>query len=229
MKHYNNNLTFKEISVLDLSPHPQNPNTHSQQNLNEITFSIENVGYIDPVVVRPYNGKYQILSGEGRFLACKKSGKNSIPVIIVELDDEKALAYMIASNEIPRSSEINPERFETVIQTLHSINEDFKWESIGLSNEEASALLNFNKNVINDGDMDIDPHEGIKEKVKPLRLDLEQRAFLDYVIQVFKEVTESSNIPESEAVMAILADWVAGVTEIPLDDEDIQSDTNLNS
>lgn len=223
MKAYDNKLNFKKVDITSLVPHPENPNTHSQQNLNEITASIENVGYVDPIVVRPYGDSYQILAGEGRFLACKKSGTTEIPVVIVELNDEQALAYMLASNEIPRSSEINPEKFENVIKTLHSINEDFNWGSIGLSNEEANALLNLNLNVINDGDMSSDPHEGINERAKPLKLDLEQRAFLDYVVHIFREATDSPKMPETEIVMAILADWVAGVTS-PSGSEDVETD-----
>lgn len=228
MKPHNNNLKFNELSIHDLLPHPKNPNTHSQQNLNEIIASIDNVGYIDPVIVRPYGEQYQILAGEGRFLACKKSGISTIPVVIVELNDEQALSYMIASNEIPRSSEINPERFENVIQTLHSINEDFNWESIGLTQEEANSLLNVNLNVINDGDMNSDPHDGIQEKVKPLRLDTQQRVFLDYVVQVFREVTDSPKLPEPEIVMHILADWIAGISEAPIEENDTEPDLQIN-
>ena len=228
MKPYDNKLNFKDVDVTSLVPHPKNPNTHSQKNLNEITASIANVGYVDPIIVRPYQGQYQILAGEGRFLACKRIGKTSIPVIVVELNDEQALSYMIASNEIPRSSEINPERFETVIQTLHSINEDFNWESIGLSKEEADALLNINVNVINDGDMHTAPDDGIKDKVKPLRLDLEQRTFLDYVVGVFREVTDSPKLPEAEIVISVLADWVSSITEIPTNDSDHESELDIN-
>ena len=207
-----NKLKFLNLKIDLLDTHPKNPNTHSKANLNEIAASINSVGYIDPLVVRPYNNRYQILAGEGRFLACKMNGLTQIPVICVELSDEQALAYMVASNEIPRSSEINAGKFEEIIHTLNSIDPNFNWNSIGLSDQEAGALLNFDVNVINDGDPKSDLHDGIKEKVKPLRLSLEQRAFLEYVIEVYNEVAEEPAPHETEAIMFILSDWVASVS-----------------
>lgn len=207
-----NKLKFINLDLELLDTHPKNPNTHSKANLNEISSSINNVGYIDPLVVRPHNNRYQILAGEGRFLACKMNGMAQIPVICVELNDEQALAYMVASNEIPRSSEINPNKFEEIIHTLNSIDPNFNWNSIGLSDQEAGALLNFDVNVINDGDPKTDLHDGIKEKVKPLRLNIEQRAFLEYVIEVYNEIAEEPAPHETEAIMYILSDWVASVS-----------------
>lgn len=208
---YDNQLEYKKISISDLIPHPKNPNTHSKININEISASIETVGYIDPIIVRPHGDGYQILAGEGRYLACKQAGIREVPVISVVLDDEQALAYMVASNEIPRSSEINPNKFEDVIKTLNSINPNFNWTSIGLSEQEAGTLLNFDINVINDGSPSDDLHEGIKEKVKPIRLDLEQRAFVDYVVHMFNSLEENSKIPETEVIMCILSDWLSAI------------------
>lgn len=207
-----NKLQYKKINIADLVPHPQNPNTHSKVNINEITASILAVGYIDPIIVRPYGDSYQILAGEGRYLACKNGGINEVPVISVELTDEQALAYMVASNEIPRSSEINPNKFEEVIKTLNNINPDFNWTSIGLSDQEAGALLNFDVDVINDGAPSGDMHEGIKEKIKPLRLTLEQRAFVDYIVHVFNSLQETPAPHENEVIMYILSDWLSSVS-----------------
>lgn len=221
---YDNQLEYKKIHISDLTPHPQNPNTHSKVNINEITASIETVGYIDPIIVRPHGDAYQILAGEGRYLACKHAGINEVPVISVVLTDEQALAYMVASNEIPRSSEINANKFEEVIKTLNSINPNFNWTSIGLSEQEAGALLNFDINVINDGAPSDDLHDGIKDKVKPIRLDLEQRAFIDYVVHVFNSLDENSKLPETEVIMCILSDWLS--TVIPAQASENSQDSN---
>lgn len=228
IKHIDNKLEYKHVKLSSLEPHPNNPNTHSQTNLNEIAASINNVGYIDPVIVRPFNGKFQILAGEGRYMACQLNGIDTIPVICVELSDEQALAYMIASNEIPRSSEINPNKFEEVIKTLNSMDPNFQWNSIGLSDQEAGALLNFNADIVNDGAPTTDIHEGIKEKVKPLRLNLEQRAFVEYAISVYNEIAEEPAPHETEAVMHIIGDWLAGMTS-PVEDSDVITDLNTEN
>ena len=43
-------------------------------------------------------GKFEIVAGERRWLASQNAGLNEIPVIILDIDDEKSLEFAIVEN-----------------------------------------------------------------------------------------------------------------------------------
>ena len=47
---------------------------------------------LEPIVVRPFGGRLQIVMGERRFRASKIAGKTTIPAIVKEMSDEDAHA-----------------------------------------------------------------------------------------------------------------------------------------
>ena len=61
---------------------------------------------MQPIVVRPYNGSYQIVAGERRYRACKQLGLKTIPAIIKNLSDEEVTEISLIEN-IQRQ-ELNP-------------------------------------------------------------------------------------------------------------------------
>ena len=61
---------------------------------------------MQPIVVRPYNGSYQIVAGERRYRACKQLGLKTIPTIIKNLSDEEVTEISLIEN-IQRQ-ELNP-------------------------------------------------------------------------------------------------------------------------
>ena len=52
-----------------------------QDTLDELAASIKERGVLEPIVVRPLNGKYQIVMGERRFRACKIAGLATVPAL----------------------------------------------------------------------------------------------------------------------------------------------------
>jgi len=63
--------------------------------------SIKENGIIQPIAVRPNKyevGKYEIIAGERRWLAAQKAGLNEVPVIILDIDDQKSLEIAIVEN-----------------------------------------------------------------------------------------------------------------------------------
>jgi ParB/RepB/Spo0J family partition protein len=53
---------------------------------------------MEPIVVRPKDGKYEIVAGERRYRASKLAGKTTIPVVVRELSDEDAAAEALLEN-----------------------------------------------------------------------------------------------------------------------------------
>ena len=70
-----------------------------RDSLEELASSIRTLGLIQPITVRRIpTGRYQIISGERRFRACKIAGLDLIPAYIRESDDEGMLEMAIVEN-----------------------------------------------------------------------------------------------------------------------------------
>ena len=88
------------IPVDLIEPNPFQPRmTFDQAALNELAESIRPFGLIQPVTVRKKaNGKYQIISGERRFRACRLAGMDMIPAYIRDANDQGMLEMAIVEN-----------------------------------------------------------------------------------------------------------------------------------
>jgi len=73
----------------------------NKESLEELTNSIKERGVIQPIIVRKDKnliGKFEIIAGERRWLASQNAGLNEIPVVILDIDDEKSLEFAIVEN-----------------------------------------------------------------------------------------------------------------------------------
>ena len=69
------------------------------EELASLEESIKNNGLMEAVIIRPKdNGRYEMVSGHRRLLACKNMGLQSIPCRIRNLTDDEAIIYMVDSN-----------------------------------------------------------------------------------------------------------------------------------
>ena len=67
--------------------------------MKNVMRSIQEVGVLQPAIVRPdNNGEFEILSGHRRHYACKKLGFESLSCIIRDMDDDSATILMVDSN-----------------------------------------------------------------------------------------------------------------------------------
>lgn len=75
--------------------------------LDELAASIRAVGVIQPVLVRPLeDGRYQLVTGERRWLASQKAGKTTIPAVVAALNDAQAMEATIIENL--QRADLNP-------------------------------------------------------------------------------------------------------------------------
>lgn len=83
-----------------IEPNPFQPRmSFDNEALEELTESIRTFGLIQPITVRRTNtGKYQIISGERRFKACRAAGMELIPAYIREANDQGMLEMAIVEN-----------------------------------------------------------------------------------------------------------------------------------
>jgi len=66
--------------------------------LQELADSIRAQGIIQPLIVRPYEGRYEIIAGERRYRAAQMAGLTEVPVIIRHIPDEAAVAIALIEN-----------------------------------------------------------------------------------------------------------------------------------
>ena len=72
-----------------------------EEDLEELSISIQNQGVLQPIVVRPYPekaGYYQIIAGERRWRAAMRVGLNTMPVVIKNIAEEETLVLSLVEN-----------------------------------------------------------------------------------------------------------------------------------
>ena len=91
-----------KVPIADLDRNKYQPRTiFDEDKLTELSLSIKENGVIQPIAVRPNKyspGKFEIVAGERRWLAAQKAGLNEVPVIVLNVDDQKSLEIAIVEN-----------------------------------------------------------------------------------------------------------------------------------
>ena len=85
------------LSAIKTSEHNARK-TFDEGKLKELAESIKEKGVLNPILVRPVDGKYEIVCGDRRFRASKLAGKEDIPAIIRTLTDQQALECAVIEN-----------------------------------------------------------------------------------------------------------------------------------
>jgi ParB family chromosome partitioning protein len=89
----------EELSLDLVFPNPNQPRKmFDEAALAELAASIRERGVMEPIVVRPKDGKYEIVAGERRYRASKLAGRSDIPAVVRELSDEDAAAEALLEN-----------------------------------------------------------------------------------------------------------------------------------
>jgi len=68
------------------------------EELAELAESIRSKGLVQPIIVRPVAGGYEIVAGERRWRAAQKAGLHTVPVIARDLNDKEVLELAIIEN-----------------------------------------------------------------------------------------------------------------------------------
>ena len=69
------------------------------EEMDQLVESILTRGVLTPLVVRPLdNGEYEVISGHRRLHACKKTGVDSVPAVVVDMDRDAAAIALVDSN-----------------------------------------------------------------------------------------------------------------------------------
>ena len=97
-----NQNEISKVSIADLQRNNYQPRTmFDQEKIDELSASIKENGIIQPIAVRPHKyetNKFEIVAGERRWMAAQRAGLNEVPVVVLNIDDQKSLEIAIVEN-----------------------------------------------------------------------------------------------------------------------------------
>lgn len=110
-----------EMPIESISDNPDNPfQVRNDTEMAELIESVSNHGILNPALLRPKDGGYQMVAGHRRKFAGKKAGLVSMPCIIRNLTDDEAIIIMVDSN-IQRENILPSERAKAYKLKLEAI------------------------------------------------------------------------------------------------------------
>ena len=91
--------SFEQLPLGRIDPNPRQPReAFDEESLQDLTTSIEAVGVLQPIVVRPSGDRYQIVMGERRVRAARAAGLERIPAIVRTTEDNQLLRDALLEN-----------------------------------------------------------------------------------------------------------------------------------
>ena len=106
----------------------------SPGDVGDLVDSIKEKGILEPVLVRPIGGRYELVVGSRRFEAAKIVGLKKMPAIVRPMTDEEAIVVSLVENIQRR--DIEPEEEYDAIIALRKVNP----RAYGSSDQIAKAL-----------------------------------------------------------------------------------------
>lgn len=108
-------MKVEQRKIDEVTPYGKNAKKHSDKQIKQIAASIQEFGFNQPIVV---DKQGVVIVGHGRLAAARFLGLTTVPVLTVEITEEKAKAYRLADNKLNESEW----DMKLVIEELKSIS-----------------------------------------------------------------------------------------------------------
>jgi len=154
---------LRMLGVDQISRGTYQPRRHfDQELLQELADSITAQGLIQPILVRAYAGKFELIAGERRWRAAQLAGITDIPAIVRDLDDQSVAAVSLIEN-IQRA-DLNPLEEAHALERLcneFSMTHQQVAEEVGRSRVAVTNLMRL-----------LELHDDVKQLVDTGELDM---------------------------------------------------------
>ncbi len=91
--------SLAEIELGAITPNPYQARTvWNEEDLVELADSIRANGVIQPIIVRPFQGAYQLIAGERRYRAAQMVSLSTIPALVRAVTDEELFEWSLVEN-----------------------------------------------------------------------------------------------------------------------------------
>lgn len=115
---------YENVKISDLKPYENNARTHSEKQVEKIAKSIDEFGFINPVLI---DSNYGIIAGHGRVLGATKLGMKEVPCIFVEdLTEVQKRAYILADNKLALDAGWDYGKVEIELEELNDLGFDIE-------------------------------------------------------------------------------------------------------
>ncbi len=130
------------IDIIKQNPH-QPRKAFDQDEQAALSASIRTVGVLQPLVVRAVGDQYQLIAGERRLRAAQDAGLSSVPVRLVDFNDQTAFEATLIEN-IHRA-DLNPiekaQGFKEYLDRF-ALNHEQLAQRLGLARSTITNLVN---------------------------------------------------------------------------------------
>ena len=108
-------VEFKRVNASELTPHPQNWRKHPQEQKDAMSGILQEIGYVDALMVRKHDGGYQIIDGH---LRAETTPDVAVPVLIVDLNDAEAASVLATFDPIAAMANTDRERLAELLSQI---------------------------------------------------------------------------------------------------------------
>jgi ParB family transcriptional regulator, chromosome partitioning protein len=131
------------IALAEIDRNPFQPRKHfDEAEIADLCDSIRTHGFLQPIVVRPHEGRFQLIAGERRFRAAQMAGWERVPVQIREVPDRQMAELAIVENV--QRKDLNPIEkavsFQRYMSEYHSTHEELA-SRVNIDRSTISNLL----------------------------------------------------------------------------------------
>ena len=143
------------IRVADLAPARRNARTHSKKQIRQIADSIQEFGFINPLIVDRHG---RVVAGHGRLEAARLIGMIDVPVIsVAHLSEAAVRAYALADNRLAEKAGWDRELLAVELQELTLLLPEIKLD-VGITGFEPAEVDTL---MVDFGDEKQDPADDI--------------------------------------------------------------------
>jgi hypothetical protein len=120
-----------------LVPYERNARTHSAEQVAQISASIQEFGFTNPILVASDNG---IIAGHGRLQAARELAMDTVPVVVLDhLTPAQRRAYVLADNKLALNAAWDVDMLASEIDELQAV--EFDLSLLGWSADELKGLV----------------------------------------------------------------------------------------
>ena len=134
---------LRELAVGDLYPNPYQPRSgFDQDKLEELAASIRAHGVVQPVLVRPFGDRFELVAGERRWRAARMAGLATVPAMVRPLSDRQSLEIALIENlQREDLTALEEARAYQAMMSVMNFTQEQVSERLGISRPAVSNAL----------------------------------------------------------------------------------------
>ena len=176
-------MRVTEIAIAQLVAAEWNPNGMDEPMLARLKESISRFGLVENLVARPIgHGLYQVLSGNQRLQILRKLGHETIPCVVVDLDDAQSRLLAHALNRIEGEDDLGL-KAELVRHVLNTIPRTDVLSLLPETKDSLEALVSL-------GEADLTEHLLNWERTRRARLHTLQLRLANTQLRIVEQALE---------------------------------------